>query len=421
VSELSRAARALRQSRLAPTTEGTIETLRQLHPAAPSPIPPWVADFEPDESFQLDAAVLSRALSTAPSLSAGGPSGLLYEHYRDVLAEDPAAFAAFHVVCSLVARGQMPPRARAALSSCRLLAMVKPIDGQPDGVGPLAIGEVLGLQLRDRFQQHFAPLQYGVATPGGCEAIVAGIRAYIKREPQSLVLRVDLANAFNEVDRVAMFEELRDHFPELVPFVRCFYAEPSRLLLGRDSGEWELLQSSTGSCQGDPIAEHLFALPHRRALLATHAAFSDVQLPSLADDSHILGPPTPGTVAAFHHLHGELVKLNLRVKLAKCVVYSPAGIPAPLQPLLPNFDRPAQGILALGISIGSAAHIHNVVEAKLQIFAQQLLTLPMLRDLQVALALLTRVFVQRPSYLMRTVVPAPDFLVQLGEFDAQIL
>jgi hypothetical protein len=88
-----------------------------------SPIPPWVADFEPDKSFQLDAAVLSRALSTAPSLSAGGPSGLLYEHYRDVLAEDSTAFAAFHVVCSLVARGQMPPRARAALSSCRLLAM----------------------------------------------------------------------------------------------------------------------------------------------------------------------------------------------------------------------------------------------------------------------------------------------------------
>jgi hypothetical protein len=127
----------------------------------------------------------------------------------------------------LVARGQMPPRAQAALSSCRLLAMAKPIDSQPDGVRPLAVGEVLhrlvaravGLQLRDRFQRHFASLQYGVATPpGGCETIVADIRAYIEQEPQSLVLQVDLANAFNEVDRVAMFEELRDHFPELVPF-----------------------------------------------------------------------------------------------------------------------------------------------------------------------------------------------------------
>jgi hypothetical protein len=135
---------------------------------------------------------------------------------------------------------------------------------------------------------------------------------------------------------------------------------------------------------------------------------------------HSRPSPTPATVAAFHHLQGELVKLNLPVKLAKCVAYSPAGIPAPLQ-LPPNFDRPAQSILALGVPIGSAAHIHDVVGAKLQIFAQQLSTLPMLQDLQVALALLTRVFVQRPSYLMRTVVPAPNFFAQLGEFDAQIL
>jgi AcrR family transcriptional regulator len=363
---------------LAPTTEGTIETLRQLHPAAPLTIPPWVADFEPDESFQLDTAVLSRALSTAPSLSAGVPSGLLYEHYRDVLAEDYAAFAAFHVVCSLVARGQMPPRARAALSSCRLLAMAKPIEGQPDGVRSLAVGEVLhrlvaravGLQLRDRFQQHFAPLQYGVATPGGCEAIVAGIRAYIEQEPQSLFLQVDLANAFNEVDRVAMFEELRDHFPELVAFVRGLSAASMQSLVGYCldgiAEQWELLQSSTGSREGDPIAGHLFALPHRRALLATQAAFSDIQLPSLADDTRILGPPTPGTVSAFHCLQGELVKLNLRVKLAKCLAYSPAGIPPSLQ-LPPDFDRPAQGILAPGVPIGSAAHIHDVVGAKRQI------------------------------------------------------
>jgi hypothetical protein len=76
-----------------------------------------------------------------------------------------------------------------------------------------------------------------------------------------------------------------------------------------------------------------------------------------------------------------LVKLNFWVKLAKCVVYSPAaGIPAPLQ-LPPGFDRPAQGILAFGVPIGSAAHIYDVVGAKLQIFLQQLSTLHMLRDL----------------------------------------
>jgi hypothetical protein len=96
----------------------------------------------------------------------------------------------------------------------------------------------VGLQLRDWFQQHLAPLQYEVATLGGCEATVVGVGAYIKQEPQSLVLRVDkLLGVFNKVDRIAMFEELWDHCPELVPFICSFYAEPSRLFLGQDCGE----------------------------------------------------------------------------------------------------------------------------------------------------------------------------------------
>jgi hypothetical protein len=138
------------------------------------------------------------------------------------------AFAVFHLVCCLIARGLVPPRARAALSSSRLLAMAKPVAGEPDGIRPLAVGEVLhrlvaravGLQYRERFSEFFSPLQYGVANPGGCEAC-------LDLEPETLVLQVDLANAFNEFDRVAMFDELRSHFKELLPFFRCFYAEPS--------------------------------------------------------------------------------------------------------------------------------------------------------------------------------------------------
>jgi hypothetical protein len=139
----------------------------------------------------------------------------------------------------------MPPRARAALSSSRLLAMAKPVAGGPDEIRPLAVGQVLhrlvaravGLQYRERFSEFFSPLQYGVATPRGCEAVVAGIWVCLDLEPETLVLQVDLANAFNQFDRVAMFDELRSHFPKLLPFFRCFYAEPSRLLLRRDSGD----------------------------------------------------------------------------------------------------------------------------------------------------------------------------------------
>ncbi|GAQ92922.1 hypothetical protein with reverse transcriptase-like domain [Klebsormidium nitens] len=177
--------------------------------------------------------------------------------------------------------------------------MAKRVEGGPDGVRPLAVGEVL----------------------------------------HRLVARaVDLANAFNEVDRVAMFDELRLHFLELLPFFRCFYGEPSRLLLRRDSGDWELLQSSTGSRHGDPLAGFLFALAYHCPLSATCAAFPDVQLPSYADDTHIVNAPVRAA-DTFAHLQGGLATLSLRVKLAKCAVFSTAELP-PAFPSPPSSGAP---------------------------------------------------------------------------------
>ena len=51
------------------------------------------------------------------------------------------------------------------------------------------------------------------------------------------------------------------------------------------------LESATGTRQGDPLGRVLFALGHQRALRATAAAFPDCAFPSIADDTHIVGPP----------------------------------------------------------------------------------------------------------------------------------
>ena len=43
----------------------------------------FVVDFVPDEVFDLDEASFAAALLCSPWLSAGGPSGLLFEHLRN--------------------------------------------------------------------------------------------------------------------------------------------------------------------------------------------------------------------------------------------------------------------------------------------------------------------------------------------------
>jgi hypothetical protein len=79
-----------------------------------------------------------------------------------------------------------------------------------------------------------------------------------------------------------------------------------------------------------------------RALLATQAAHPDVHLPSFADDTHIIGR-SDAALAAFHHLAAQVGQLNLRVKLTKCVAYSPSPVPA-IVAIPADFIRPADGI-----------------------------------------------------------------------------
>ena len=97
----------------------------------------------------------------------------------------------------------------------RLLAIQKP---DAAGIRPIAIGETLArlvgramvVQLRDALQHLLMPLQFGIAVPGGTEAVVLGIRADLQAHPDWVVLKVDVANAFNNVHRSAFFEALQE-------------------------------------------------------------------------------------------------------------------------------------------------------------------------------------------------------------------
>ena len=52
---------------------------------------------------------------------------------------------------------------------------------------------------------YFAPLQLGVDTPGGCEAAAHAARRFLTDLPSgSVLVKLDLSNAFNCLNRVEM-------------------------------------------------------------------------------------------------------------------------------------------------------------------------------------------------------------------------
>jgi hypothetical protein len=103
------------------------------------------------------------------------------------------------------------------------------------------------------------PLQLGVGVRGGCEAIIHAIKTLFDDTGIPLekkwILQVDLENAFNQVDREILFEEVRQHFPELSAWVEASYGSQSHLIFGTT-----LILSCIGLHQGDPLASLLFAL-----------------------------------------------------------------------------------------------------------------------------------------------------------------
>lgn len=101
-----------------------------------------------------------------------------------------------------------------------------------------------------------APIQLGFGVKGGAEAAVHAARIYLRDlAPDKIMLKLDFRNAFNSLRRDKMLIAVKALAPDLYHFVHSSYSSPS-LLFWSD----EILQSSEGIQQGDPLGHLLFCL-----------------------------------------------------------------------------------------------------------------------------------------------------------------
>ncbi|KAL2644563.1 hypothetical protein R1flu_012150 [Riccia fluitans] len=207
---------------------------------------------------------------------------------------------------------------------------------------------------RDAFAAHFEPWQFAVATRGGCETIVHGLRATFDLHPDWVVLQIDIRNAFNTISWEAIFHELCSApgtLDPLFPFVRSFYSQHSPLyfVMGTCTGDISTL-FSRGHTSGDPLGGALFALGHLRALCSTAAAHPLCIFPSYADDTYIAGP-IDAVLPAFHILQDQLSSVGLTIQPAKSTAWCPQGLP-PSFSLPQGFCVSTTGLRILGAPLG---------------------------------------------------------------------
>ena len=307
---------------LAMDSETTIQALRDKHPPRPtnSTLPQAPENTLP---LQVDSESVLAAVTSMPSGSGSGLDGLRPKHLQQMVSKDTAEggrrlLESLTRLANTLLRGEAPDTTCPALYGASLCALAKK-DG---GVRPIAIGSVFRRMTAKIAAKHASgllastliPQQTGVGTPGGCEATVHAARQFVRdsstlNTPQ-ILLKVDIKNAFNSINRPAFLQQILQNCPQIFPLMKQAYGFSSPIFYG----ETKLL-SETGLHQGDPLATLAFSL-------AIHPIISEVSSPFNAWylDDGTFGGGLEQALGDLARMEGRFSQIGLSLNHSKCEV-----------------------------------------------------------------------------------------------------
>ena len=163
-----------------------------------------------------------------------------------------------------------------------------------------------------------APLQLGLGSSAGAEAVIHKVQALLETRPQSVLLSLDFVNGFNSMFRHTMLERLYD-LPELSDLWRLAdfcYGAPSPLHLYSREGLAATLISQRGARQGCVLGTLLFCLGLQPALLEASRGLTELSVSAYVDDVVAVGP-VDQAATFFDRLSSLSPDLGLSLSLSK--------------------------------------------------------------------------------------------------------
>ena len=139
---------------------------------------------------------------------------------------------------------------------------------------PVLVGEALlsspGVFLqfitKQKVAKIFGKTQFGIGVAAGPETMVGIANALIKLYPNELFLALDVINAFGEISRGEIFEEVLKELPELALFLTLLWSNCGTPVFIADSDStWAWIFVADGLYQGHSLSSLLFRLGLRRA------------------------------------------------------------------------------------------------------------------------------------------------------------
>ena len=194
-----------------------------------------------------------------------GLDGLRPSHLRDLIGPKVGEAGAvlrraLTKLVNFLIRGDVPQFIRGSIFGAGLCALEK----DNNDVRPIAVGTTyrrLAVKtalrpLTDELGASLTPIQLGFGCRGGCEAAVHAARTFHSQlSPDEVIVKLDIKNAFNSLQRHQMLEAIRSRIPTMYQLLRSSYLRPTPLFFQDIE-----ISSESGIQQGDPAGPAIFSL-----------------------------------------------------------------------------------------------------------------------------------------------------------------
>ena len=420
MGELTRARQVLTEAELAPGDETTYRALTDPRRRPPEPrtaVPVATLQHTPAQPVRLTAKAVASALRDTRRGGAAGLSGMRAEHLK-VLLQDLDAVDLLTEAATRLARAQIPTEVADGLARTRLTALRKP-DG---GVRGIATGDAfrrlvsrtLAKEWAATFDRATRPYQFALQARAGTDALATHVRAALALRPDAVLVSLDGRSAYDCMSRAAFLAKLHEVAPELLPFVRLFYGQPSTYSWWDDQGRCRAVKQGEGCEQGDPLAPALFALGQHDALHCAAASLHpDDSLVAFLDDLYITTTPSRARTSLDIATEAVASHCGIGSNLGKTrAIGARDGPPPPGMAELGDEVwrgdmRPDQrGVVVLGTPIGHRDFVQSWAARRLEDEERLLRQLPKLPDLQCSWLLLQMCASPRANHALRTVPPS---------------
>ena len=289
------------------------------------------------------------------------------------------------------ARGEFPEWFYFLEGATRVVAPIKPAPGglraqqpQVPDVRPVGIGDCFrravcsaaAAQCKEAAAEYLSPQQVAVGVPSGISVLVHAVRLALEANPGQVVVKCDLKNAFNEVQRATMIDRvLHSPVKAIAPLLHALYKHNTHIYINKNGGRLRggaEGDSQEGAQQGCALAAMAFCIAIHPEVLRLDERLRETGGFVICDMDDVYAVGAPDTV--FQAVAGfaeDVRAIGLELVPRKSICYSPRlreqleVDPHRLQHLSActvgragtDQEEAAYGMVVAGVPVGDAAFV----------------------------------------------------------------